>query len=122
MTYKAFILLATVSLAVFLIPKTAKAQWWNPFPQEQQASAPYQYFRGGIDRESFSYLHQLGGGQDDNGYYQQPVSVEQAWGSGVPDGVHGYRAKWDDQIHILYEVQNGQIVRQDYFFNRPVQQ
>lgn len=120
MTYKAFILLAIVSLVIFLATQDAKAQWWNPFPQQpQQTERIYDHYRGGIDREGFAYINSLGGGQDENGYYRQPVTVQQAWGSDVPDGRYGYRAQWDQQIHILYDVRNGEIVRQDYHFNLP---
>jgi hypothetical protein len=105
------------ALAVSSSPVQAQMQF--PWQQQQQTSAPYQYFRGGIDRQGFGYINQMGRGQDTNGYYQQPVSVQEAWGGSVPDGVHGYRARWDDQIHILYDVQNGRIIRQDYHFNQP---
>jgi hypothetical protein len=70
-----------------------------------------------IDRNGFGYINELGGGVDDSGYYARPVPTQDAFGAQLQDGTYAAPMNWGDQgTQVLYDVKDGQIVRQDYYW------
>jgi hypothetical protein len=68
-----------------------------------------------ISRQGFAWINELSGGIDANGYYKNPVSVQSAFGIDLPNGWHRAPMAWDDQGNaLLFYVENGYIIRQDF--------
>lgn len=95
----------------------ASAQSFNNYSPD-----PRQLYRqqlAPITRQGFGYVNQLGGGVDENGYYRRPVPAQDAFGTPLTDGWHEAPMQWSDQdSSVLYEVRNGNIIRQDYRLQR----
>lgn len=121
MTYKAFFVLALAS-AVSQLPSSADAQainqqirnWLNPPPpfygQHWQGLPAQQP----ISRQQLQWLNQLGGGQDQYGTFNNPVPANRIVPGSYPDGAYRFPMQWDEQNSILLQIQNGNIMRQDY--------
>jgi len=116
-------LLAIAAVQTILIP-VAQAGWirdaQDAWKRSQQPPAPTDntIHMQPITRDGFGYINQLGGGQNSEGDYNQPVRTRDAFGSNLPDGVYSAPAQWDSNVHIRYEVRDGSIWNQDYQFNR----
>jgi hypothetical protein len=95
----------------------AAAQSFNDYNSD-----PRQLYRqqlAPINREGFGYVNRLGQGVDDQGYYRRPIPSDEAFGSRLNDGWHEAPMQWSDQdSSVLYEVRDGNIIRQDYRLRR----
>lgn len=73
-----------------------------------------------VTRQGFGYVHDLGGGVDEEGYYRRPIPSDRAFGVQLHDGVYEAPMQWEGDDpnggRIRYEVQGGQIIRQRYGF------
>lgn len=75
---------------------------------------------GTISRDGYRWLHNSSGGVDENGYYQNPMHSRDAFGSDLGTGIYRLRPEWssDGDHLILFETQNGVVVREDHEFRR----
>lgn len=120
-------LLAIAFIPAF-IPTAAHAQWlrqgietWRratqPAPNYDRYAAPGDAAPlNPIGRNGFGYINQMGSGQDELGYYRQPVPVRSAFGTDLSTGTYEAPATWDETVGIRYRVENGAIVQQNYQF------
>lgn len=68
-----------------------------------------------INQDGFVWIDSLGGGQDEWGYYRYPVRSGDAFGVILRDGWHeAQMLGTNGNVSILYYVQGGYIIRQDY--------
>lgn len=79
---------------------------------------PTWVYAPGIDRKEFEYIYALGGGVDADGYFRTPIPAEQVFSDRpTTNGIFATPMRWDPQNAILYEVQNGFVIRQDFQIN-----
>jgi hypothetical protein len=112
-------LIAMVGAIVLPVIQRGTAAIAQTFNSDSRSPQLYQQQLNPITRDGFNYIRQLGGRQDAAGNYERPVPSNQAFGAQLQDGWHQAPMNWDDQgSSVLYRVQNGAIVQQDYRWNR----
>lgn len=79
-----------------------------------------------INRESFGYIRSQSGGMNPDGYFYEPQTSKSLWGVDLADGYHIFPAGWEDdqpgRTAIVYQVHEGNVIRQTYGFEGGRQQ
>lgn len=119
-----------ITSLIFLLPSPAHAQWYNrtqppqnpwqlPWQRPQQERYPGEYWQrlpaqAPVSREQLRWVNELGGGQNEFGNLNRPVPSSRIVPGNYPNGVYRFPMDWDPNRSIIFNIQEGQIRRQDY--------